>query len=225
MAIDGHHFGRRPSSPPRPIKAHPRALWLLLRTPLAPPTPPPRPHTRRRTGNPPPPVAPLPPCHWWPVRNLVAATGPGRAPEPCLLPGAPPEFLIVRHPLPLLDRSADRAPPSSSTSGRRRRSPPPPHSQRPSRLQLVAVVVSKISPASIYLTPRSSLASARRRQPRRPLAVRAAVSTEVAFWSPWSGSPSSPLRVELILIAKGCPTAARRMRASLAARSPANASD
>jgi hypothetical protein len=46
MAIDGHHFGRCPSSPPRPIKAHPRALRLLLRTPLAPPAPPPRPHRR-----------------------------------------------------------------------------------------------------------------------------------------------------------------------------------
>jgi hypothetical protein len=42
------------------------------------------------------------------VRKLVAATGPGRAPEPCLLLGAPPEFLIVRHPLPLPDRAVVR---------------------------------------------------------------------------------------------------------------------
>jgi hypothetical protein len=43
------------------------------------------------------------------VRKLVAATGPGRAPEPCLLPGAPPEFLVVGHPLPLPDRAAQVA--------------------------------------------------------------------------------------------------------------------
>jgi hypothetical protein len=42
-----------------------------------------------------------------------------------------------------LDRAADGAPPSPSTSGHRRRSPPPPLPQRPSCLQLVAVVVSK----------------------------------------------------------------------------------
>jgi hypothetical protein len=41
-----------PSSPPRPIKAHPRALRLLLRTPLAPPAPPPRPHRRRPSMKP-----------------------------------------------------------------------------------------------------------------------------------------------------------------------------
>jgi hypothetical protein len=32
MAIDGHHFGRRPSSPPCPIRAHPRASVAALFT-------------------------------------------------------------------------------------------------------------------------------------------------------------------------------------------------
>jgi hypothetical protein len=47
-------------------------------------------------------------------------------------------------------------PPSSSTSGRRRRSPPPPLPQCPSRLQLVAVVVSKFPLASFYFSPNRS---------------------------------------------------------------------
>jgi hypothetical protein len=50
-----------------------------------------------------------------------------------------------------------------------------------------------------------ALASARHRYPRHPLAVRAAVAAGAAFWSPWSGSPSCPLRVEPIHVAKGCP--------------------
>jgi hypothetical protein len=66
-----------------------------------------------------------------------------------------------------LDRAADGAPPSSSTSGRRRRSPPPPLPQRPSRLQLVAVVVSKISLASFYFSP-NRITSCRSPAPRRP---------------------------------------------------------
>jgi hypothetical protein len=58
-------------------------------------------------------------------------------------------------------------PPSSSTSGRRRRSPPPPLPQCPSRLQLVAVVVSKLPLASFYFSPNRST-SCRSPTPRRP---------------------------------------------------------
>jgi hypothetical protein len=37
MAIDGHHFGQRPSPPPHPIKAHLEALQLLpLHSPVLP---------------------------------------------------------------------------------------------------------------------------------------------------------------------------------------------
>jgi hypothetical protein len=103
------------------------------------------------------------------------------------VPGLPPSSP--------LDRAADGAPPSPSTSGRRRRSPSPPLPQRPSRLQLVAVVVSK-TPLPPFTLPRAvALASARRRQPRHPLAVRAAVAARAASLSPYLSSPRSQLRV------------------------------
>jgi hypothetical protein len=68
-------------------------------------------------------------------------------------------------------------------------SPPP----KPSPVGLH--VVSKTSPASIYLIPSRSPASARRRQPRRPLAVRAAVAARAASMSPYLSLPRSQLRV------------------------------
>jgi hypothetical protein len=40
------------------------------------------------------------------LKKLVTAADQAAPRSPCLLPGAPPEFLIVRRPLPLPDRAA-----------------------------------------------------------------------------------------------------------------------
>jgi hypothetical protein len=111
MAINGQLAPGRRSLPSSPYKNRDGAPAPSFPHQLEPRTSP--------SSRAPPPVAPRPPRHWWPVRKLVAATGPSRAPEPCLLPGASPEFLDIRHPLRLLDRAADGVPPSSSTSNRR----------------------------------------------------------------------------------------------------------
>jgi hypothetical protein len=98
-----------------------------------------------------------PPRHGRPMKKLVAAAGPGRAPKPPSSSRSAAGASRRRAPS-LVDRTElhKSPPPSSSTSGRRRRSPPPPLPQCPSRLQLVAVVVSKFPLASFYFSPNRS---------------------------------------------------------------------
>jgi hypothetical protein len=125
-------------------------------------------------------------------------------------------FRRVRHP------HEDPTPKSVSSpaepSRRRRSSCSPSPERRPSSISAAATSSSPtphVQHRSKVRRPSSSLLlafempcavaglasiSAVRRRPWRLLSV-----TRAAPWSPWSGSPSPPLRVEPIRVAKGCP--------------------
>jgi hypothetical protein len=140
--------GRRSLSLPWPIKPELEPCASLFRTRTSP-----APLDLRTRAAAVKPAAAPSPAIWrspTPVSNPPASSRPPSPPAPPhkkSTPEAPPSPL---------DRAADGAPPPSSTSGRRRRSPPPPLPQCPSRLQLVAVVVSKFPLASFYFSPNRS---------------------------------------------------------------------
>jgi hypothetical protein len=129
--------GRRSLSLPCAIRVELESLHLLFRIRLNPASL--HPHARHRPRNfrPPAIVGHRSIRRRWSTPNFLSLL---LLHVQCSL-----ELSIVTQDCPPspLDRAADGAPPSPSTSGHRRRSPPPPLPQRPSCLQLVAVVVSK----------------------------------------------------------------------------------